>query len=115
MKSSHETQRPRTPYVPASENLPEVTVKVFILSVLLSMILGAANVYLGLFAGMTISASIPASVISMAVFRLFRKANILENNIVQTVASAGESVAGGVIFTIPALLLMGTWQEFKYW
>jgi putative OPT family oligopeptide transporter len=115
MKSSHETQRPRTPYVPASENLPEVTVKVFILSVLLSMILGAANVYLGLFAGMTISASIPASVISMAVFRLFRKANILENNIVQTVASAGESVAGGVIFTIPALLLMGTWQEFNYW
>jgi putative OPT family oligopeptide transporter len=115
MKSPPDARGTRTPFVPASENLPEVTAKVVILSILLSVVLGAANAYLGLFAGMTISASIPASVISMAVFRLFRKSNILENNIVQTVASAGESLAAGVIFTIPALLLMGTWQEFNYW
>ena len=115
MNPSHEPQKPQAPYIPASENLPEVTPKVVVLSIVLSVVLGAANAYLGLFAGMTVSASIPAAVISMAVFRLFKRSNILENNIVQTVASAGESVAGGVIFTIPALLLMGTWTEFHYW
>lgn len=112
---SQQPRRPSAPYIPASQNLPEITLKVVILSIVLSIVLGAANTYLGLFAGMTVSASIPASVISMAVFRLFRKSNILENNIVQTVASAGESVAGGVIFTIPALVIMGTWQQFNYW
>jgi putative OPT family oligopeptide transporter len=104
-----------TPYVPASVQLPEVTLKVIILSIVLSVVLGGANAYLGLFAGMTVSASIPAAVISMAIFRLFRRSNILENNIVQTAASAGESIAGGVIFTIPALLILGTWSEFNYW
>lgn len=79
------------------------------------MLLAAANAYLGLFAGMTVSASIPAAVMSMAILRLFKKHNILENNIVQTAASAGESVAAGVIFTFPALILMGTWSEFRYW
>ena len=110
-------QKKRTdqPYISSSQNLPEVTPKVFILSVLLSVILGAANAYLGLFAGMTVSASIPAAVISMAIFRLFRTSNILENNMVQTVASAGEAIAGGVIFTMPALLILGTWQKFNYW
>jgi len=103
------------PYVRASTRLPEITVKAVILGVLLSAILGAANAYLGLFAGMTVSASIPAAVISMAVLRLFRQYNILENNIVQTAASAGESLAAGVIFTIPALLLLGVWQRFNYW
>jgi len=78
------------------------------------MILAGANAYLGLFAGMTISASIPAAVISMGVLRLFKNSNILENNIVQTAASAGESLAAGVIFTIPALVLMGYWNEFNY-
>lgn len=104
-----------SPYVPASVNLPEVTVKVVVLSIILSVVLGGANAYLGLFAGMTVSASIPAAVISMAIFRFFRRSNILENNIVQTAASAGESIAGGVIFTIPALLILGTWTEFNYW
>ncbi len=103
------------PYIPASVHLPEVTVKVVVLSIILSVVLGGANAYLGLFAGMTVSASIPAAVISMAIFRLFRRSNILENNIVQTAASAGESIAGGVIFTIPALLILGTWTEFNYW
>jgi putative OPT family oligopeptide transporter len=115
MSQTKPPRRPTTPYIPASQNLPEITLKAVVLSIILAVVLGAANAYLGLFAGMTVSASIPASVISMAVFRLFRKSNILENNIVQTVASAGESVAGGVIFTIPALVIMGTWEQFNYW
>ncbi|MFC1792356.1 OPT family oligopeptide transporter [Planctomycetota bacterium] len=95
-------------------SLPEITVKALVLGVLLSMILAAANAYLGLFAGMTVSASIPAAVISMGVLRLFRKSNILENNIVQTAASAGESLAAGVIFTLPALVIMGFWEDFNF-
>jgi putative OPT family oligopeptide transporter len=95
-------------------SLPEITIKAFVLGVLLSMILAAANAYLGLFAGMTVSASIPAAVVSMGVLRLFRRSNILENNIVQTAASAGESLAAGVIFTLPALVIMGFWQEFNF-
>jgi len=95
-------------------SLPEITIKALVLGVLLSMILAAANAYLGLFAGMTVSASIPAAVISMGVLRLFRKSNILENNIVQTAASAGESLAAGVIFTLPALVIMGFWEDFNF-
>jgi putative OPT family oligopeptide transporter len=93
-------------------SLPEITVKAFILGVVLSIILAAANAYLGLFAGMTLSASIPAAVVSMGILRLFRQSNILENNIVQTAASAGESVAAGVIFTLPALIILGYWDGF---
>jgi len=93
-------------------SLPEITVKALVLGVLLSMILAAANAYLGLFAGMTVSASIPAAVVSMGVLRLFKRSNILENNIVQTAASAGESLAAGVIFTLPALVIMGDWPGF---
>jgi len=92
----------------------EITLKSIILGILLSAILAAANAYLGLFAGMTVSASIPAAVISMGVLKLFKNSNILENNIVQTAASAGESLAAGVIFTIPALVLMGYWKTFDY-
>ncbi len=94
--------------------LPEITVKAVLLGIVLSMILAGANAYLGLFAGMTVSASIPAAVISMGVLSLFKKSNILENNIVQTAASAGESLAAGVIFTLPALVLLGYWQTFDY-
>jgi putative OPT family oligopeptide transporter len=93
---------------------PEITIKAVFLGILLSMILAGANAYLGLFAGMTVSASIPAAVISMGVLSLFKKSNILENNIVQTAASAGESLAAGVIFTIPALVLLGYWETFNY-
>lgn len=107
-----ETERP---YVPASMSLPEITIRAVVLGVILSVALGAANAYLGLFAGMTVSASIPAAVVSMAVLKLLRNTNILENNIVQTAASAGESLAAGVIFTIPALVMLGTWAEFDYW
>jgi len=86
---------------------PQLTVKAILLGLILSVVLAGANAYLGLFAGMTVSASIPAAVISMAVLRMFKNSNILENNIVQTAASAGESLAAGVIFTIPALILPG--------
>ncbi len=98
----------------SKNQLPEITVKALFLGIVLSMILAGANAYLGLFAGMTVSASIPAAVISMGVLSLFKKSNILENNIVQTAASAGESLAAGVIFTIPALVLLGYWETFDY-
>jgi putative OPT family oligopeptide transporter len=95
-------------------SLPEITIKGVILGVVLATILAAANAYLGLFAGMTVSATIPAAVISMGVLRFFKHNNILENNIVQTCASAGEAIAAGCIFTLPALILLGTWTTFDY-
>ena len=76
----------------------------------------ATNTYLGLYAGMTVSASIPAAIVSMGVLRgVLRRGTILENNIVQTMASAGESVAAGIIFTVPALVIAQVWTEFPYW
>ena len=96
------------------QSLPEITIKAVVLGVVLSVVLAAANAYLGLFAGMTVSASIPAAVVSMGVLRLFRRSNILENNIVQTAASAGESLAAGVIFTLPALVILNFWDDFNY-
>ncbi len=94
------------PYIPASKVTPELTVTSIIMGVLLAIIFGAANAYLGLRVGMTVSASIPAAVISMGVIRMLMKKNsILESNVVQTIGSAGESVAAGAIFTIPALFL----------
>ena len=98
----------------SNNHYPEITIKAVFLGIILSMVLAGANAYLGLFAGMTVSASIPAAVISMGVLTLFKKSNILENNIVQTAASAGESLAAGVIFTIPALVLLGYWNTFDY-
>ncbi|BAA29435.1 OPT family oligopeptide transporter [Pyrococcus horikoshii] len=103
------------PYVPPEKSLPEYTVKAFILGVLLSIIMGAANAYLGMYAGMTVSASIPAAVISMAVLMALRDRNILENNMVQTAASAGEALAAGVIFTFPALVVLNYYTEFPYY
>ena len=103
------------PVIPAEVSLPEITLKGVVLSIVLAAVLAGANAYLGLFAGMTVSASIPAAVTSMAILRLFRHSNILENNIVQTAASSGEALAAGVIFTIPALLLVGHWTAFEYW
>ena len=114
-------------YVSATTILPEITTQGIILAIILGMLLTAANVYLGLYVGMTVSASIPAAVISMAVLRSLAKANIgkktniLENNWVQTAVSSGESLAAGVIFTLPALLVMNAtsngeigWSEFPY-
>ena len=94
--------------------VPQLTVRAVVLSVVLAMILAAANTYLGLFAGLTIATAIPAAVISMAVLRVLGGGTILENNIVQTGASAGSSIAAGVIFTIPALIILNYWQDFRY-
>ena len=94
------------PYVPADKILPEFTVTSILLGVILAVVFGAANAYLGLRVGLTVSASIPAAVISMGVIRvILRRDSILENNIVQTIGSAGESLAAGAIFTMPALFL----------
>lgn len=103
------------PYISSSQNLPEITVKSFVLGVILAVVMGSANAYLGLKIGLTVSATIPAAVISMAILRFFRNANILENNIVQTTASAGEVIAAGTMFTLPALVMMGYWNEFPMW
>ena len=95
---------------------PEITISAVLLGVALSVVMGAANVYLGLRAGMTVSASIPAAVISIGILRgALRRTSILESNLVQTAASAGESLAAGIIFTMPALLLTSVWQQFDYW
>ncbi len=93
---------------------PQLTPRAIILSIILAMILAAANTYLGLFAGLTIATAIPAAVVSMAVLRVLGGGHILENNIVQTGASAGSSIAAGVIFTIPALVILNYWDDFKY-
>ena len=93
---------------------PQLTLRAVVLSIVLAVILAAANTYLGLFAGLTISSSIPAAVVSMAVLRLLGGGHILENNIVQTGASAAASIAAGVIFTMPALVILGYWTSFKY-
>jgi putative OPT family oligopeptide transporter len=92
----------------------ELTPKAIALGAVLAVVLAAANAYLGLKVGMTVSASIPAAVISLGLFRLIRSGTILENNLVQTAASAGESLAAGVIFTFPALILIGYWDGFPY-
>ena len=94
------------PYVPADKVMPEITVASVIIGVLLAVLFGGANAYLGLRVGMTVSASIPAAVISMGIIRvIMRRDSILENNMVQTIGSAGESVAAGAIFTLPALFM----------
>lgn len=102
MKSNKEFK----PYIPAEKITPELTVTSIIMGILLAVIFGAANAYLGLRVGMTVSASIPAAVIAMGVIRIImRKNSILESNMVQTIGSAGESLAAGAIFTLPALFL----------
>jgi len=102
------------PVVAADRSIAELTVKALILGALLSMILAAANAYIGLLVGLTVSASIPAAAASMGILRLFRRSTILENNMVQTAASAGESLVAGIIFTIPALVMMKAWSGYEY-
>ena len=102
------------PYISPETKLNELTLKSVIIGATLSVVLGAANAYFGLFSGLTVSASIPAAVISMAVLKAFKNSNILENNLIQTAASAGESLAAGIIFTLSALVIMGYWEYFNY-
>src|SRR6056297_2706327 len=101
---------------PTSAPKPELTLRVVVLGIVLSVVMGAANVYVGLKAGMTVSASIPAAVMAMLLFKLlFKNSTVLEANQVQTCASAGESLAAGIIFTMPAMILIGYWQSFDFW
>jgi len=100
-------------YIPASKIIPEFTLKAVLVGAVLAVILGAANAYLGLYAGMTVSAVIPGAVMAFALLRPF-KGTILEVNIGMMGAAAGEALAAGVIFTIPALVILGTWTEIQY-
>ena len=100
------------PFVPASQSMAEFTPKAIILGSIFGLIFGAATVYLALTAGLTVSASIPIAVLAIAVFRRFGKSTILENNIVQTIGSAGESIAAGVAFTIPALIFLANGEQY---
>ncbi len=104
-----------TPFIAPDQQLPEITLKVILLSIVLTILLAASNTYLALKIGILTSASIPAAIISMGVLRFFKRANILENNLVQTAASAGEAVAGGIVYTIPALVIIHYWSGFAYW
>ena len=104
-----------SPYISADEEPKELTLRVLIVGVVLGILMTAANAYLGLYAGMTVSASIPAAVMSMLILRsMFKDVSILENNAVQTMASAGESLAAGVIFTVPAMLVIGIWIDIEW-
>lgn len=110
-----EKNKPFTPYVSPHDFIPEFTLKAVILGSVFGIIFGAATVYLGLKVGLTVSASIPIAVLAISIFKKLGKSTILENNIVQTIGSAGESVAAGVVFTVPALLfLSGGEAYFKY-
>ena len=94
------------PYIPSDKIIPEFTVKAVITGALFGLLFGAATVYLALKAGLTVSASIPIAVLAISLGKKFLKTNILENNIIQTTGSAGESVAAGVVFTLPAFLFL---------
>jgi putative OPT family oligopeptide transporter len=102
-------------YISTEETLAEFTIRAVILGALFGLLFGAVTVYVGLRAGLTVSASIPISVLSISILRAFGRSTILENNIVQTTGSAGESLAAGVMFTIPALIFLGFGKEFTFW
>lgn len=99
-----------------TDSVKEFTLTAIILGIIIGIVMTAANVYLGLYAGMTVSASIPAAVIAMGVYKgILRTDSVHQSNIVQTMASAGESLAAGIIFTLPALVLIGQWKNFEFW
>jgi len=102
-------------YIAAEESLMEFTIRAVILGALFGLLFGAVSVYVGLRAGLTVSASIPIAVLSISILRAFGRSTILENNIVQTTGSAGESLAAGVMFTLPALIFLGFGSEFTFW
>ena len=102
-------------YVPASQTMAEFSLRAVILGGIFGLLFGAVTVYVGLRAGLTVSASIPISVLSISILRAFGRSTILENNVVQTTGSAGESLAAGVMFTLPALIFLGFGSEFTFW
>ncbi|VEB34201.1 transporters [Legionella sainthelensi] len=103
-----------TPFIAADKKVSELTVRVILLAIILTVLLAMSNAYLALKLGILTSASIPAAIISMGILRFFKNSTILENNAVQTAASAGEAVAGGIVYTIPALIIIGFWNHFDY-
>ncbi|EKD55194.1 MAG: hypothetical protein ACD_60C00025G0091 [uncultured bacterium] len=103
------------PLIKASESLPEITIRAIILGIFLTIILATANAYLGLKLGQTVSSSIPAAIISMSILRFFKNSNVLENTMVQTMASVGEALIAGVTFIMPALIILHIWSGFYYW
>ncbi|MDP2600923.1 MAG: OPT/YSL family transporter, partial [Deltaproteobacteria bacterium] len=107
-----ETHASFKPYVAATALVRELTLKSVVLGILFGILFGASTVYLGLKIGMTVAASIPIAVLSIAIFKKIGHSTILENNIVQTTGSAGESIASGVTFTLPALIFLGF--QFDY-
>src|ERR1700739_655795 len=110
-----EKEKKFKPFIAASEFLPEFSLRAIIMGSIFGVIFGAASVYLGLKIGLTVSASIPIAVLAISVFKKLGNASILESNIVQTIGSAGESVAAGVVFTVPALLFLSGGQDyFRY-
>src|SRR5580700_848835 len=112
MSSQYTKSSAPSPYISANQNLPEANVRTFVLGIILAIIMAGSNAYLVLKVGTSVSACIPAAVISMAILRFFKGSNILQNNIVQTVASAGEALAAGLAMVLPALILIGYWQKF---
>lgn len=108
-------QQPHRPLIPPNTHLPELTLKAVILGLLLALVLAISNTYLALKIGVLTASSIPAAILSMGILRWFRRHNILENNLVQTAASAGEAIAGGVVYTVPALIIIRYWMHFDYW
>src|ERR1700760_274704 len=113
MPSQPETTPAFQPFVPATETRPELTPRALILGCIFGLLFGAVTVYVGLRAGLTVGASIPISVLSISVLRAFGRASILENNIVQTTGNSGQSIASGVIFTLPALIFLGFNLEYS--
>src|SRR4051812_23624353 len=111
------------PYISASDNIPEFTFKAILMGSIFGIIFGASTVFLALKAGLTVSASIPIAVLAISLGRKFLKTTILENNIIQTTGSAGESIASGVVFTLPAFLFLSANESgismgkeyFEYW
>ena len=102
------------PFVPADSNLPELTFKALLLGIVMAIVLGAANAYLGMKAGLTVAATFPAAVVAMAALRGL-KGSVLEENITRTTASVGEALVAGAIFTIPAFVISGVWDRLRYW
>src|ERR1700733_11462173 len=103
------------PYIPAEESIAEFTLRAVVLGSLFGLLFGAVTVYVGLRAGLTVSASIPIAVLSISILRAFGRSTILENNIVQTTGSAGESAAAGGVFSMPAVIFLGFSLNTEYW
>ena len=103
-----------TPFVPEETDLPELTFRAVFLGVIMAIVLGAANAYLGMKSGLTVAATFPAAVVAMAALRVLG-GSVLEENISRTTASVGEALVAGAIFTIPAFVISGVWDELRYW